>query len=343
LIRLIVAAASAIETAQRRGDIRQQRRGDDVAAHQADKTCDEREGDELADQHAVELPGRDAAGAQGAQHRQPLLEGEADRGVDDEETDHEGQQPEGGEVEVEAVGQPFQIGLGLGLHQLQPAACEALQRLPLARCLTDEEPGDLALFAEQPLRVADVDDEHAGRELLLRHQRRQQGVVAQPRRRALLQSEIRQRLRRDQGAMRRRQKRLKLAASDPRRVADLAGNAERLDPEQSDGMSIELHAAFDDRRHRPAGAAQLGEHALRQHLAVACDQHRRARAAEDRCRPVIGIARLLVQRLHTAPQRRRRDQSDQQRRELHRMPAPMTEQHGKNPQCAFHATRPACR
>src|SRR5690606_40153179 len=42
-----------------------------------------------------------------------------------------------------SVGQPFQIGLGLGLHQLQPAACEALQRLPLARCLTDEEPGEI--------------------------------------------------------------------------------------------------------------------------------------------------------------------------------------------------------
>ena len=75
---------------------------------------------------------------------------------------------------------------------------------------------------------------------------------------------------------------------------------------------------------------------------MAGDQHRRARAAEDRGGAVIGFARLLVQRLHAAPQRGRRDQPDQQGRKLHRMPPPMAEEHGEDPDRAAHVTRPAC-
>ncbi len=53
---------------------------------------------------------RQAEGAQGAEHRAALLEGKADGAVHDEQTHREAEQAEGGEVEVEAVGQPRQVG-----------------------------------------------------------------------------------------------------------------------------------------------------------------------------------------------------------------------------------------
>ena len=52
---------------------------------------------------------RQSEDAQGAEHRPALLEGEPDRTVDEEETHRERQKPEGGEVEMEAVGEPGEV------------------------------------------------------------------------------------------------------------------------------------------------------------------------------------------------------------------------------------------
>ena len=103
-------------------------------------------------------------------------------------------------------------------------------------------------------------------------------------------------------------------------------------------------APFEHRRHRPAGAAQIDEQFLRKRRAVAADQHGGARAAKGGCRRGHRTcARLLVQRLHAAPQRGRRNQPDQQCRQLHRMPPPMAQQHRERPGARFMRSAPACR
>ena len=67
------------------------------------------------------------------------------------------------------------------------------------------------------------------------------------------------------------------------------------------------------------------------------------RAAESGGGAVVAAARLLVQRLHAAPQRGRGNQSDQQGRELHRMPPPMAQQNREDPDHPGHAISPALR
>ncbi len=91
---------------------------------------------------AVEQPRRDAAGAQGAQHRQPLFEGEADRRIDDEQPDEEGQQAERGEVEMETVGEAFEVGLRIGSHQAAAGRRRCFPsgaRLPVALPISSRE------------------------------------------------------------------------------------------------------------------------------------------------------------------------------------------------------------
>ena len=53
---------------------------------------------------------RHAERAQGADHAAPLLESKADGAVDDEDADREAEEAERREVEVEAVGEPADIG-----------------------------------------------------------------------------------------------------------------------------------------------------------------------------------------------------------------------------------------
>ena len=79
----------AIEPAQRGRDVGQQGAGDEIAAHEAHQSGDQRQRHQLKHQHDVEHPRRDAAGAQGAQHRQPLFESKAYRRIDDKEPDKE--------------------------------------------------------------------------------------------------------------------------------------------------------------------------------------------------------------------------------------------------------------
>ncbi|MEY9755456.1 hypothetical protein ABIE73_002851 [Bradyrhizobium yuanmingense] len=126
------------------------------------------------------------------------------------------------------------------------------------------------------------------------------------------------------------------------RVADIDRQRDRLDAEQPYRMPVDLDASLQHRRHRPAGAAELYEQLLRESRRIGSDQHRGAHAAERRCSAVIGIAGLLIDGLHPAPQRGRRNQANQERRELHLVAPPMAEQHGENPERALHEMRPAC-
>jgi len=109
------------------------------------------------------------------------------------------------------------------------------------------------------------------------------------------------------------------------------------------GQSTNASAAFEERRHYPAGAAQFDEKLLGERHAVASNQSCRSGAAKHGRRAIVTRTRLLVQRLHAAPERRCRDQADQQRGELHRMPPPMAQEHCENPQAAPHVISPALR
>ena len=135
LQRQLARNLRAIEPAQRGRDIGQQRRRDEIAADEPDQAGDQRQRHQLDHQHGVEHPRGDAAGAQRAQHRQPLLEGQADRGIDDEEADEERQQAEGGQVEMKTVGEALQIGLRIRLDQLQLVADDASERLRACPCV----------------------------------------------------------------------------------------------------------------------------------------------------------------------------------------------------------------
>ena len=75
-----------------------------------------------------------------SQHRQPLFEGEPDRGIDDEEADHERQQPECGQVEMKTVGQPLEIAFGVGRDALQLVAGDIFERFDPALGLADQQP-----------------------------------------------------------------------------------------------------------------------------------------------------------------------------------------------------------
>src|SRR6185312_3506627 len=112
------------------------------------------------------------------------------------EADDEGQQPEGGEVEVKAVGQPFEFGLGVGLDQTKLMIHDGLERLIGALGRAEQKPRYLARLAQKALSNADVDDEHAGDELRRDVQRRQFYAIACQGLRALRSLQIGQRLRR---------------------------------------------------------------------------------------------------------------------------------------------------
>jgi hypothetical protein len=108
--------------------------------------------------------GGDAQGAERAEDRAALLEGEADGAVDDEEADGEGQEPEGGEVEVEAVGEPREVGAAFGRAFLERGG-DVGERGARERLVGQEdEAGEAALEPQESLRGADVGERDAGGE-----------------------------------------------------------------------------------------------------------------------------------------------------------------------------------
>ena len=150
--------AGAVEAAQGGGDVRQEGGGDRVAGEDADETGDQGERDEFGDENGRQETGGDADGAQGAQHRFALFEGEADGGIDDEEADDEAEEPEGGEVEVEAVGQAFEIAVAFGAADLEARGEVRGQVAGFGQ----EQARDPAGRVEQAFGDGDVDEDGAG-------------------------------------------------------------------------------------------------------------------------------------------------------------------------------------
>ena len=96
--------AHAVKAPQTGHDVGEQSRGDQIAADHPHGATDQRQGDQLDEQHGGQRRGRHPAGSKGAHHWQTLLEGEADSRMHDEEADDKRQQAKGGQVEMETFG-----------------------------------------------------------------------------------------------------------------------------------------------------------------------------------------------------------------------------------------------
>ncbi len=209
-----------------------------------------------------------------AQHRQPLLERQSDRRIDDEQADEKRQQAERGQVEMKAVGQAFEIALGIGGDQTQPVADDRFERRARALGFADQQPRDLvraiaAAVARRryrpPARPAPSAAAHAA------------AASVAP----LLVSGVAPSARPSSASVSGATsvwpggvtKACRSALADRRRVADFDRQRYRLDPQQPERAAADLNAAFEHRRHRPAGAAQIDKQLLRK------AQCRRARPA----------------------------------------------------------------
>jgi hypothetical protein len=231
-----------------------------------------------------------------------LFECEADGRIDDEQPDEEGQQAERRQIEMKAVGQALEIAFAVRRDQAQPIAGDGFKSRAIgAGFFSDQQPRDPVRHLQQALRDADVDHQHAGDQLCLRSQRRQDHAVVELWRGVFWQVEIGESLRRDQGLSRRQQERLQGSSRHRRRGACFGRHRDRLDAQQPNRSSADLDAAFDNRRYAPAGATQIDEQLLRKCRAVAADQHGSAAAAECRGSAVVADTGLLVQSLHPAP------------------------------------------
>ena len=95
----------------------------------------------------------------------PVLEGEANRGVDDEESDQERQQTERGQIEMKAVGEPFEIAFRVRFDQAELVAHDSFERGTVAFGLPDQQPGNLIRHFQQALGETDIDHQNTGHEL----------------------------------------------------------------------------------------------------------------------------------------------------------------------------------
>ncbi len=77
---------------------------------------------QFGQQQHRQVAGGQAQGAQGAEDRAALLEGEADRGMDDEQPHREGEETEGRQVQMEAVRQPGDVVVRAWFYDLKPGA-----------------------------------------------------------------------------------------------------------------------------------------------------------------------------------------------------------------------------
>ena len=278
LERQLARDLRAIEAAQASGDVGQQ------APPRSNSRRRARSGPRPAPATPARSPAPrsaargDAAGAQRPQHRQALLERKADRRIDDEQADEERQQAEGRQIEMKAVGEAFEVALGVGLR---PDAAGRRRRFRAARagpwpCRSagaKSGPGLFRSCCAMPISTTSTPGTSCGCTL----QRRQRCAVARSRRRAFRRDARSASVsgatsvcpgRRDEG--------LQAGSSDRRRIADFGRQRDRLDAEQPERSSADLNAAFEHRRYRPAGAAQSRQRAACGKVApLRADQHRR--------------------------------------------------------------------
>ena len=327
--REAVGQPGAVEAAQRGGDVGQQRAGDEVAAGHADGAAGERDERELGEERGGEAARRDAAGAQGAEGRAALLEGEAGGGVHDEEPDEEGERAEGGQVQVEAGAQPLDVAASARRPDREPVG-EAGRQRPVGvgrPASASARPGRRGRAAARRRRCRRRACRAAGW-----RSARCGGRSGAASSRAAVSGAARAR----SGGSAKARRRSRPA---PRPARPSAGSVTGSMPTMRRLLGAAAEVALDDRRDLPAGAAQRQPVVERDPSAVARLDGGEGAAAGDRRGAVVAGARLGVQRLHAGPERGRRGEAGEQGDELERVPPPVAEERGED---RGHPSRPAC-
>ncbi|MNI43766.1 hypothetical protein D3C73_981070 [compost metagenome] len=243
-----------------------------------------------------------------------------------EQPHHEGQQAEGGEVQVKAGGQPLQVGIIAGRLQLQ-ARRNVARQWPVT---VAEQPRQLPGGIEQGLRLADVDHHHTRCQLRMQGKRRQYLPVHRGQLLAGLAPQLAQRVRAHPRLPRRAHERLQVKT-----LHIGAGNgharqqAKRLDPYQAQRnlrRCSQAQAPFQHRCYRPAQPAQLHIQRLVEALPRACHQLRAGRPGEHRAGLCVVVARLGVERLNAGPQGRVQPQTGEDADALQPVAPPMAAQ-----------------
>ena len=239
------AHVRAVEAAQRGGHVGQERAGDAVAQCDAGEPGGERQHQRFNHQRGDHRRQGRAERTQGAKAGAALLEGQTDGGVDDEEAHREGEKAEGGQIEMEAVGEASDVAPAAGACQIRRDSIQRPQAL--ARWI-DEDRAHAPVHPQEALGRGDVCQERARLQLRADRDGRQVLDSAQPF----------CGFRRGQQDARRREE------GETRTVAALgfvgaesaAGRGERIDPGERIHGAAGLQLALDQRGGGPSGAAQ---------------------------------------------------------------------------------------
>ena len=254
-----------VKTVETRRDIGQQRPRDHIAERHAGPAREQGQREKFEGHRRDQRARRDADRPQRADRRQPLLEGEAKGGVDDEQPHEKGEQSEGGEVEVKTARQSFEIGVLVRLDQPQRVADDAGER-PRAFRL-QHQPRQPLRAIQQPLRDADVDDQRPGRRGVQRAQRRQRKPPLGLRALAYFGERFRRRETQPRGFKKIRDPLPLAKTGEPRAARQSQG----LDADHAQGFLADADRSLQHRRDLPAGEAQLDIEVLREKAATGRD------------------------------------------------------------------------
>ena len=247
-----------VKTVETRGDIGQQRPRDHITERHTGPAREQGQREKFEGHRRDQRARRDADRPQRADRRQPLLEGEAKRGVDDEQPHEKGEQPEGGEVEVKTARQSFEIGVLVRLDQPQRVADDAGERLSAFRL--QHQPRQALRAIQQPLRDADVDDQRSRRRGVQRARRRQRKPPLGLRPLAQLRERFRRRETQPRGFKKIRDPLPLAKTGEPRATRQRQG----LDADELQGLVADADRSLQHRRNLPTGEAQLDVEVLRE-------------------------------------------------------------------------------
>ncbi|MNJ37147.1 hypothetical protein D3C77_319560 [compost metagenome] len=267
----------------------------------------------------------------------------------DKQPDDEGQQAQGGEVEVKAVGQPLQAAVVAGGLQLK-ARGKGRGQWPWRP--RQQQPRQLPGRLQQHLGMADIHHDHARRQVWHEDKGRQPQPFTADRVIGGAHAQLLQGVRTDPGLPRCTDERLQVEVLRVR-----AGNsrcrwqAQWLDTQHANTawlLAGEAQAALQYRRSLPAQLAQLQVERLVEPLTVTRHQLRVQRPRHHCTGAGIVIACLAVQRLDASPQCRGQPQPGQDAETLQAMAPPVAQQRLQGNQQGAHrrgsgCTRPACR
>ncbi len=132
----------------------------DIPKGHADGPGHQREEREFKSQQGHQTAKRQTKSAKRAKHRAALLECKADGAVDDENSDGKGQQAEGGQVQVEALGQPGNVALALAFTQGQ-CRVERCEPGPFTRLVRQHQKSGDRISLQHALYQTDIGSQGA--------------------------------------------------------------------------------------------------------------------------------------------------------------------------------------